>query len=95
MNFSQIPLSLASWMGVLLTFVAVLMILFIIVRKTLFGDPVAGWPSLVCIMLLIGGLQFFCIGIIGQYISKMYLEVKNRPKYIIMETEESLKKAEE
>ena len=58
------------------------MIIFIIVRKIIFGDPVDGWPSLVCIILFISGVQFFCTGILGQYLAKTYMEVKNRPIYI-------------
>ena len=56
------------------------------------GDPVAGWPSIVCIILFVSGVQLFCMGIIGQYLSKTYLEVKSRPIYIIKETEESKRK---
>ena len=93
-NFSQVPLSMASWMGVLCTFLSVIGLIFIIVRKLIFGDPVAGWPSLVCIILMIGGLQFFCMGVIGQYLSKLYLEAKDRPKYIVMETEEDAESEE-
>ena len=85
-NFSQAPLSIASGCGVFLTVIAVIMILFVIIRKLIFGDPVAGWASQVCIMLFIGGIQLFCLGIIGQYISKIYLETKHRPHYIISET---------
>ena len=85
-SFSSAPLSIASWGGISMTFVASLMLLLIIIRKLLFGDPVAGWASLVCIMIFIGGLQLFCLGIIGQYISKIYMEVKHRPAYIIAET---------
>lgn len=85
-NFSQVPLAIVSWGGVLITFVSLIMIVFIIFRKILFGDPVAGWASLVCVIIFIGGLQMFCLGIIGQYISKMYLEVKKRPHYIIRKT---------
>ena len=62
------------------------MILFIVVRKILFGDPVAGWPSLVCIITFIGGVQLFCMGIMGQYLAKTYMEVKKRPHFIIAET---------
>ena len=87
-NFSQVPLVLSSWMGIFFTILAFVMILFVIVRRLIFGDPVQGWASLVCIITLIGGIQLFCIGILGQYISKMYLEVKNRPHYIIGETNE-------
>lgn len=82
-NFSQVPLSIASWFGILMTAVAFLFILFIITRRLIFGDPVDGWPSLVCIITLVGGIQLFCMGIMGQYIAKTYLEVKKRPHYIV------------
>ncbi len=85
-NFSQTPLSIASIGGILLTLISFVMILFVVVRKLIFGDPVTGWASLVCIMVFLGGIELFCMGIIGQYLSKMYLEVKNRPHYIISET---------
>ena len=85
-NFSQAPLSLASLTGVVFTAIAFLMILFIIVRKLIFGDPVAGWASTICVILFIGGIQLLCMGIIGQYLAKTYLEVKHRPHYIIAET---------
>ncbi|MBR7089670.1 MAG: glycosyltransferase family 2 protein [Lachnospiraceae bacterium] len=80
--FSTKPLILSSLVGVLLCFVAFVMILFIIVRWLLFGDPVNGWPSLMTVIVFIGGLQFFCTGILGQYIAKAYLEVKKRPLYL-------------
>lgn len=82
-NFSQAPLSIASWFGMFMTLVSFLFIIFIVVRKLLFGDPVTGWASLVCISTLIGGIQLFCMGVIGQYIAKTYLEVKKRPHYIV------------
>lgn len=85
-NFSQVPLVLASFGGILLTLLSFVMIAFIVVRKLLFGDPVSGWPSLVCIISFIGGVQLFCLGIIGQYLAKMYLEVKHRPIFIIAES---------
>jgi glycosyltransferase involved in cell wall biosynthesis len=85
-NFSQVPLSLASYGGIFMTFVSFIAILFVIVRRLVFGDPVSGWASLVCIITFIGGLQLFCIGIMGQYLSKTYLETKRRPHYIISET---------
>lgn len=85
-NFSQIPLSLASYGGVFLTFVSFLAIIFVVVRRLIFGDPVSGWASLVCIITFIGGVQLFCMGIIGQYLSKTYLEAKRRPHFIISET---------
>lgn len=85
-NFSETPMSIASGLGIFLTIVSFIMIIFIIVRKAVFGDPVAGWPSLVCIILFISGLQFLCMGIMGKYMAKTYLEVKNRPHYIVAET---------
>ena len=85
-NFSNFPLTISSYMGIIMTFVSVLAIIFIIVRKLLFGDPVDGWASQVCIITFVGGVQLFCMGIMGQYLSKMYSEVKKRPHYIIQET---------
>ena len=85
-NFSETPMSLASGLGIFLTIFSVLMVIFIIIRKEIFGDPVAGWPSLACIIIFIAGLQFLCMGIMGKYIAKTYLEVKNRPHYIVSET---------
>lgn len=95
-NFSQVPLSIASWSGILLTGIALFIILFICIRKLLFGDPVAGWASLTCIIMFIGGIQLFCMGIIGQYLSKMYLEIKKRPHYIVRQTnrEDTVKKVQ-
>lgn len=85
-NFSQVPLSIASWTGIGMTFISFAAIIFIVVRKLLFGDPVDGWASTVCIITFIGGVQLFCMGIMGQYIAKTYMEVKKRPHYIIAET---------
>lgn len=85
-NFSSTPLKLASVSGFFFTFVALIMLIFVFVRALIFNDPVQGWPSLVCIILFIGGIQLFCIGIIGQYISKMYIETKKRPHYIVAKT---------
>lgn len=86
MAFSTMPLVLASMFGLLFCVLAFIIILFIIVRTMVFGDPVPGWPSLACIMFFIGGIQLFCQGISGQYLAKTYLETKQRPKYIIKET---------
>lgn len=83
--FSTAPLMLASVVGVLFCVLAFVMIVFIIVRKLIFGDPVSGWPSLVCIMLFLSGVQFFCTGILGQYLAKTYMEVKRRPIYLVKE----------
>ena len=83
--FSTVPLMIASVVGVLFCLLAFVMIIFIIVRKLIFGDPVSGWPSLVCIMLFLSGIQFFCTGILGQYLSKTYMEVNRRPIYLLRE----------
>lgn len=80
--FSTAPLTFISVLGVVFCFLAFFMIIFTIVRKLIFGDPVSGWPSLVCIILFLSGVQFFCTGILGQYIAKTYMEVKKRPIYI-------------
>ena len=85
-NFSQVPLSIASFIGLFFTFLAFVFIIIIMVRKWIFGDPVSGWPSLACIIIFVGGVQLFCIGIVGQYLAKTYVEVKKRPHYIIGET---------
>ena len=85
-NFSHAPLSLASWFGFLMTGLAFVMLIFIVVRKLLFGDPVAGWASTICVIIFIGGIQLFCTGVMGQYIAKIYSETKNRPIYIVKET---------
>ena len=85
-SFSQAPLDIASWFGILMTGFSFLMLIFIVLRRLIFGDPVAGWASTICVIIFIGGLQLFCLGIIGQYLAKTYMEVKNRPHYIISET---------
>lgn len=86
-NFSQAPLTISAWVGGGFTALSVLAILFIVIRKICFGgSSVDGWASMVCIMAFIGGLQLACLGIIGQYLSKTYLEVKCRPHYILKET---------
>lgn len=83
--FSTVPLIISSIVGMIFCLVAFIAIIFIIVRTAAFGDPTAGWPSLVCIIVFVSGVQLFSIGIIGQYLSKTYLEVKRRPVYIIKE----------
>lgn len=84
-GFSTVPLAFASVMGVLFCIAAFLLIIIVIVRTILFGDPTSGWPSLVCIILLASGVQLFCLGIVGQYLSKTYMEVKRRPIYLVKE----------
>lgn len=91
-NFTNVPLSIASVCGVIFTIIAFFAIIFIMIRKFIWGDPVSGWPSLVCIIVFISGVQMLCIGIIGQYISKMYIEVKARPHYIISESNKDIEK---
>lgn len=83
--FSTVPLAIASIMGVLFCAAAFVMILFILIRSLVWTDPVGGWPSLVCIICLVSGVQLFCLGIVGQYLSKTYLEVKKRPIYLVKE----------
>ncbi len=83
--FTTTPLAFASFMGVLFCLLAFILIIVTIIRKLLFGDPTSGWPSLVCIISLISGVQMFCLGIMGQYLAKAYMEVKNRPIYIVKE----------
>ncbi len=86
-NFSDTPLNIASFVGALSCIGSGIAILFIILRALLFGDPTSGWPSLVSIVLFIGGIQLLCLGIIGKYIGKIFLETKKRPVYIVRETE--------
>lgn len=85
-NFSHIPLDMVSILGMIMTLIAFFSIVFVIARKLIWGDPVAGWASTICIITFIGGIQLFCMGVIGQYIAKMYMEVKKRPHYIVSET---------
>ena len=85
-NFSQTPLSISSWFGMGMTGISFFMLLVIILRKLIFDDPVAGWASTACIIIFVGGIQLFCLGIMGQYISKLYLESKHRPHYIVADT---------
>ena len=83
--FSTLPLTVASVMGALFCILAFILIIVTIVRTLIFGDPTSGWPSLVCIILLVSGVQLFCLGIVGQYLSKTYMEVKRRPIYLVKE----------
>lgn len=85
-NFSNAPLNIASLAGLFFTVISFIAVIFLVLRAAIFGDPVAGWPSLACIITFIGGVQLFCMGIMGQYISKTYMEVKKRPHYLIKET---------
>lgn len=84
--FSTAPLALAAVLGVIMCILGAIAIVFIVVRQLAFGNSVAGWASLACIILFLGGVQLLCLGILGSYMSKTYLEVKNRPIYICGET---------
>lgn len=85
-SFSHAPLSIASFFGITITIPSFLFMLVVVIRKLLFGNAVAGWASTICVIIFIGGLQLLCLGIIGQYIAKIYMETKHRPHYIISET---------
>lgn len=86
--FSTAPLAIASVLGLVSCVIAFLMMIWIIVKTLVFGEAVAGFPSIMCAIFLLGGLQLFCIGVLGQYLSKTYLETKQRPIYIVRETEQ-------
>ena len=85
--FSTAPLIMASIFGMIMCVVAFIFIVVIIVRTLIFGDPTNGWPSMVCIILLVSGIQLLCVGILGEYLAKAYLETKNRPIYLVQEEE--------
>jgi hypothetical protein len=86
MSFSTVPLYVSTITGIFFSILAVIFTIIIIIRTLLFGDPVGGWPSTMSVILFLGGIQLFSIGILGQYLSKTYLETKNRPLYICKET---------
>lgn len=89
--FSTAPLAISSFLGILSCIIAFIMILVLVIKWLVFGDPVQGYTTTICVLLMVGGLQLFCIGILGQYLSKTYLESKNRPIYIIHETEDNVR----
>lgn len=86
--FSTAPLAIASVIGILMCIVAFVMIVWIVAKTLLFGDPATGWPSMMCMIMFLGGIQLFSIGILGQYLSKTYLETKKRPIYILADQSE-------
>lgn len=90
--FSTAPLTIAAISGIVFCLIAFIMIIIVILKTLMFGDPVAGWPSMISIIFLVSGVQLFCLGIIGQYLAKAYLETKKRPIYIVKETEKSIRK---
>ena len=85
-NFSNVPLDIATFLGIIMTILAFVYFSFIIIKYSIVGDPVQGWTTLICVILLIGGIQLFSIGVIGQYIGKTYMETKKRPHYIVSDT---------
>lgn len=84
--FSTVPLVISSVIGTLFFFISIIAIIYIIINTLLYGNPTSGWPSMICIIFMVTGIQLLCIGIIGQYLSNIYLEVKNRPIYIVRDT---------
>lgn len=92
--FSTMPLAIASVLGLVFCIVAFVMVVVIFAKTLMFGDPVGGWPSLICVVLMMGGLQLLALGIIGQYLAKTYLETKRRPVYIVRETEGDIRMSE-
>ena len=84
--FSTAPLAISSIAGIIFCIISFIMIIFIIIKTLVYGDPTEGWPSLVCIIFFVSGIQLFCLGIIGSYLSKTYLETKKRPIYIIKDS---------
>ena len=87
-GFSTVPLAIASVLGIVLCVIALLMVIYIVIKTLMYGDPVSGWPSLACMVMFMGGIQLLCMGILGQYLAKTYLETKHRPIYILAETDE-------
>ena len=86
-NFSQVPLSIASLFGIVMTGISFLMLFAIVLRKLCIADSsIDGWASIICAIIFVGGIQLFCLGIMGQYIAKIYMEAKRRPHYIAAES---------
>lgn len=84
-DFSDVPLKMATIMGVIISFLSIIGLLFVVIRALAFGDAVSGWASTVSIILFLSGIQLFCLGIVGKYIGKIYLETKHRPAYVVEE----------
>lgn len=91
-DFSTKPLVISAIVGFVFCIVSFIMILVIIAKTLIFGDPVSGWPSMVCIIFMVSGIQLFCMGIMGEYLAKTYLETKNRPIYIVRESSDVVEK---
>ncbi|HFI0158739.1 TPA: glycosyltransferase family 2 protein [Streptococcus suis] len=84
-NFSDTPLNIASYTGFFTFLLSLVLMVFVVFKTLVFGDPTIGWPSTICIILFLGGLQLMTIGILGKYLAKVFLETKNRPVYIVKE----------
>ncbi|MCI8890853.1 MAG: glycosyltransferase family 2 protein [Eubacterium sp.] len=96
LNFSHVPLHISSFFGGVMTFAAFILLIAVVIWRICFGDPVAGWASMICAVIFMGGIQLFCMGIMGQYVAKIYMESKHRPHYIIAESSrEGTKKLDE
>lgn len=91
-SFSTRPLALVTGLGIVLCLLALIMLVVIVLRTLIWGDPVKGWPEMISVILLLSGIQLFCTGVLGQYLAKTYLEVKRRPAYLVRETEEAARK---
>ena len=85
-NFSDVPLKVASYFGLAMTMLSFFSLVFIVVRKWIYGDPVAGWASTICVILFVGGVQLAVLGLIGEYLAKTYMETKNRPHFIVADS---------
>lgn len=90
-SFSEAPLAIASLIGMSSFIIAIILAFIVAIRTLIFDDPTSGWTSLVVIVLALGGLQLFCLGILGKYLGKTFMESKNRPIYIVKETEKDMK----
>lgn len=86
-NFSETPLHIISWLGIATTGVSFIAVLFVVIRRLLYGDPVSGWASTICVILFVSGIQLLCLGIMGQYLTAVYTETKKRPHFVLAETD--------
>ena len=93
-SFSTKPLTYVVVLGISLCVFAFLLLLFVVLRTLIWGDPVAGWPSLICVILLMSGIQLLCLGVLGEYLAKTYMETKRRPAYLVRETETAMRNAD-
>ncbi|MBO4571267.1 MAG: glycosyltransferase family 2 protein [Bacteroidales bacterium] len=89
-SFTTAPLHLATWLGIIISFFAFIYLVFVLLKTLIFGDPVAGFPTLICVILFLGGVILLCLGILGEYVARMYSETKRRPGYIVREFNDKL-----